>query len=258
MSIISCYNIKGGVGKTSTTLNLGYLSACEGKRTLLWDLDLQGSVNYLLGQPPPEKKSIKVFGGDKATIKKRLQPSRFKKLDVLPADFSLYDIDKRLNEAEQPSSQIQKILASLQKKYDNIIIDSPPGFSILSRNLLKAIDVLLIPVLPSPLAMDAFESLRKEVKKESNRNLLVFPFFSMVDRRKQLHRKITELHLNGKRGFLHTVIPYSSKVEQMAVNQAPLFTYDTRSIAAKAYKALWSELQTNVGMHDRVKKIKMW
>lgn len=258
MSIITCYNIKGGVGKTSTALNLAFLSAQEGKRTLLWDLDLQGSINFLLGQPSPEKKSIKVFGGGKATVKKRLQPSRFKKLDILPADFSLYDIDKRLNATEAPSTQIGKVLGVLKKRYDTIIIDSPPGFSILSRSILNAIDILLIPVLPSPLAMDAYENLRKQVKKESNGNLLVFPFFSMVDRRKQLHRKITELHLNGKRGFLHTLIPYSSKIEQMAVHKAPLLAFDTRSTAAKAYQALWNELQTNVGMHDRVKKIKMW
>lgn len=258
MSIITCYNIKGGVGKTSTALNLAYLSAHEGKRTLLWDLDLQGSVNFLLGQSAPRKKSIKVIGGSKSTIKKRLQPSRFKGLDVLPADFSLYEIDKRLHATEAPSAQIGKVLDALRKKYDNIIIDSPPGFSILSRSVLKAIDVLLIPVLPTPLAMDAFENLHKQVKKESNGSLLVFPFFSMVDRRKQLHRKITELHLNGKRGFLHTIIPYSSKIEQMAVNRAPLLTFDTRSVAAKAYKSLWSELKTNIGMHARVKKIKMW
>ncbi len=80
----------------------------------------------------------------------------------------------------------------------------------------------------------------------------------MVDRRKQLHREIIGLHQNGTRGFLHSNIPISSKVEQMAVELAPLLAYDKRSAAAKAYKELWEEISTNINMYERVKKIKMW
>jgi cellulose biosynthesis protein BcsQ len=246
------------VGKTSAAINLAYLAALEGKKTLLWDLDLQGSATYLLGLPAPERKSLKVFHGGKSAVKKRLQPTPYKNLDILPADFSLHELNRHLDKAQKPTIQLRKRLESLRKKYDHIIIDSPSGYSMLSKNVIRAIDLLLIPVLPNALAMDTFETLRKQVKEDSAEDLLVFPFFSMVDRRKQLHREVTGLHVNGTRGFLHASIPYSSKIEQMATEQAPLATFDTRSAAAKAYNALWNEIKTNVGMYERVKQIKMW
>ena len=75
---------------------------------------------------------------------------------------------------------------------------------------------------------------------------------------KHVHREILELHQNGTRGFLRNNIPFSSNIERMAVELAPLQAYDGRSEASKAYKELWEEIKTNIGMYERVKKIKMW
>ena len=258
MSIIACYSIKGGVGKTSTAVNLAYLSAQEGHKTLLWDLDLQGSAGFLLNAQKPNTKSIDFFTNGKTKIKRYIQPTACKDLHFLPADFSLRKLGSFLDSTDKPKKQLEKLIGGLSKKYSNIILDCPPGFSILTNNIFRIADVILAPVLPNPLSLENLDTLRRRIKKDGPKDLLLFPFFSMVDRRKGMHREIVELHLNGKRGFLNCLIPYSSVVERMAARQAPLASFSARSSAAKAYKTLWEELNTNIKMYNRVKKIKMW
>jgi cellulose biosynthesis protein BcsQ len=103
-----------------------------------------------------------------------------------------------------------------------------------------------------------YDQLRTHLKQAAHKNLLVAPFFSMVDRRKKLHREVTSLLENGANGYLETNIPYASIVEQMGLRQAPLATYDTRSAATRAYRALWKEIQRMLSLQKRIERIKMW
>ena len=258
MKVIACYNIKGGVGKTTTAVNLAYLSAKEGNRTLLWDMDLQGSASLLLQSGTKKAKSVSVFSKEGPDAKSQIQHTSFKNLDLLPADFSLHKLDQEIGDLKKPKKRIKSILQPLSKKYDKIFIDCPAGYTPFIQTLQYIADVFLVPIVPSPLTLKSYEIFKKRLKKRSREKLIVFPFFSMVDRRKQLHREIIGLHKNGTRGFLHTNIPFSSKVERMGVELAPLLSYDMRSAATKAYKKLWEEINTNIGMYERVKKIKMW
>ncbi len=258
MKVFACYNIKGGVGKTTSAVNLAFLSAKSGYRTLLWDMDLQGSASLLLRSDTGKDKSISAFSNRQKKIKALIQKSPFKNLDILPADFSLRKLDQTLHELKNAKKTIKKSLVPILGKYDHVFIDAPAGYSTFTKAILNISDVFLIPVIPSPLTVKSYELFKKRLKKDASQKLMVFPFFSMVDRRKQLHREITGLHKNGTRGFLHTHIPSSSKIERMAVEMAPLLSYDTNSAAAKAYKELWEEINTNIGMYERVKKIKMW
>ena len=258
MKVFACYNVKGGVGKTTTAVNLAYLSAKSGKKTLLWDVDLQGSATLLLHTPNGKVKSVRVLSESPKKAKSHIYDTPFKNLDILPADFSLHKLDHEVRELNKPNKQIKSILATFEKKYDNVFIDCPAGYSSFTQALQQIVDVFLIPIVPSPLTMKSYELFKQRLKKNAKKNLIVFPFFSMVDRRKQLHKEIITLHRNGKRGFLHGHIPASSHVERMAVEMAPLFSFGKNSAAARAYKGLWDEINTNIEMYDRVKKIKMW
>lgn len=258
MKVIACYNIKGGVGKTSTAVNLAYIAAKRGQKTLLWDMDLQGSATLMLHTDARKDKSIRPFASPGKSLKPQIQQTAHKRLHILPADFSLHKLEKKLGEINKPVKAIKKHLASLAGKYDYVFIDCPAGYNQYTQALQQLADVFLIPVIPTPLTLSSYDLFKKQLKKDAKKNLIVFPFFSMIDRRKKLHREVAGLRRNGTTGFLHTQVPYSSKVEQMAVELAPLHTFDTRSAAAKAYNALWDEITNNLEMYARVEKIKMW
>lgn len=258
MHIITVYSLKGGVGKTATAINLAYLCALEGARTLIWDLDLQASTSLILSSDT-SKKSIRVFTDKKTDLDKQIKSSRFKNLDILPADFSLHKIDKHIHGKKGSKLPLKSLIKSMKKRYDYVIIDCASGFNALTQNMLNITDVVITPVIPSPLSFEMLDRLKKQLKKErKDNNVLHFPFFSMVDRRKNLHKEVLHLHHNGKRGFLHATIPYSKKAEQMVVHHAPLPHFDNRTNATRGYKSLWKEVKENIHLHARVKKIKMW
>ena len=258
MKVIACYNIKGGVGKTSTAVNLAYLAATKGHKTLLWDMDLQGTASMLLKPESRNGKSIRPFSNPDKSLKPQIQRTGHKNLHILPGDFSLHKLDQKLGDLNKPVKAIKKHIAALRSKYDYVFIDCPAGYTLFTNILQQQADVFLVPVIPTPLTLNSYALFKKQLKKDAKKSLIVFPFFSMIDRRRKLHRDVAALRQNGTTGFLHTQIPYSSKVEQMAVEQAPLLSYDTRSAAAKAYRSLWEELRNNLDMYARVEKIKMW
>ena len=258
MKIIALYNVKGGVGKTASAVNLAHLAARDKRKTLLWDLDLQGSASYHFPIESGLKPGLKTLVHGDTRLKKIIKPSGIKNLDIIPADFKLHKLDRILDSLRKPSRQLEKLIKPVNKKYDFIFLDCPAGFSTLSKNILRAADVLLTPIIPSPLSMASFAQLMDHLRKKSSPDLLVLPFFSMVDKRKKIHREFLEKYENGHQGFLSASIPYSSAVEQMAAKQAPLSTFSPRSTAMKSYRALWDEVKLNIRMHDRIKKIKMW
>ena len=259
MHIIAVYSLKGGVGKTTTAINLAYLCAREGARTLIWDLDLQASTSLILAASTNNKKSIKAFTDKKNNLVKQIQSSPFDKLDILPADFSLRKFDHHLLGNNGTPFSLKRLTKSLSKKYDYLFLDCASGYTALTQQVLQVATVIITPVIPSPLGFESLARIKKQLTKERpDKDVLLFPFFSMVDRRKSLHKEVLQLNHNGKRGFLHSTIPYSRKTEQMIVKNAPLPHFDTRTNATKGYKSLWKEVKENIHVHDRVKKIKMW
>ncbi len=243
MRVYATYNIKGGVGKTTAAVNLAHLCAAGGHRTLLWDLDPQGAASFLFRVKP------RVKGGGKALIRGRralddaIKGTDFDNLDLLPADFSYRTMDLLLAAAGgKPAGRIAALLRPLAADYDAAFLDCPPSISLVSENVLHAADVLLVPLIPTTLSLRTLDQLTEFVAGLDGRRPRVIAFFSMVDRRKRLHREITE-NLSAERpGVAGTVIPALSLVERMSVERAPVTAFAPRSRAARAYRALWSEL----------------
>ncbi len=243
MKVYATYNIKGGVGKTSTAVNLAHLAARDGRQTLLWDLDPQGAATYLFRVKP------KVKGGSKALLRgtrsldDTIKGTDFDRLDLVPADFSYRNMDLQLENSKRPTHRIRDLLRQLDDEYDDVFLDCPPSISLLSENVLHAVDTLLVPIIPTTLSVRTFEQLVNFVGDFNGRRPRVYAFFSMVDRRKRLHHEVME-HLAAERpGILATAIPSLSIIEQMAVQRAPVTAFAPSSAAAHCYEALWAELK---------------
>lgn len=249
MRVIGVYNIKGGVGKTAAAINLAYLAAAGGASTLIWDLDPQAAATYYFRIKP------KVKGGGKGLIHKDrdldgiIKGTDFDRLDLLPADFSFRHMDLVLEDAKSPTKQVQKLLRPVAEEYDYVFLDCPPSISLVSENIFRAADLLLVPMIPTTLSARTLEQLLDFLESEARTSdLSVSPFFSMVDRRKRLHQDLLQRLPERFPGFLNASIPYSAEVERMGVHRMPLVAYAPSSPAAAAYRELWAEALGMLGV----------
>lgn len=246
MTVLATYNIKGGVGKTAAAVNLAYLAAREGARTLIWDLDPQGAATYYFRVKP------KIKGGGKGLVNKKhhtedlIKGTDYPLLDLLPADFSYRHLDIHLDGKNKPTRALHKILKPLQSDYDYVFLDCPPSISLVSEAVFEASDYLLVPIIPTVLSLRTLEQLMTFGREKALAPLRILPFFSMVDRRKNLHLEITASLPRDIPTLLSSQIPYASDVEKMGIHRAALGSFAGRSRAALAYEALWTEIQQRI------------
>jgi len=241
--VVALYSIKGGVGKTSAAVNLAWLAAAGGSRVLLWDLDPQGAASFLLRIKP------KVRGGARRLVRGKSDPADLLKgtdhelLHLLPADFSYRNMDLALDDTKLPTKGLARVLAPLAGDYDYIFLDCPPAISLASESVFGAADVLLVPLIPSPLSARTFDQLQRFVSSDVCDPPRILAFFSMADGRKRLHREVIAGLSAAHGGVLRSLIPAASDVERMALHRRVLAEFAPRSLAGAAYEALWAELR---------------
>src|ERR1700728_3714851 len=254
MRIYAVYNIKGGVGKTTTAVNLAYLAAESGLRTVLWDLDPQAAASFMFRVKPKVKGGGKALIGGKRPLDDAIKGTDFDNLDLIPADFTYRNMDLLLDAGGgggaardtpggKPARKLSKLLAPLSEEYDAVFLDCPPSVSLVSENVLHAADVIVVPLIPTTLSVRTLEQLADFVAEFNGRKPELLAFFSMVDRRKKLHREITEKLIVERTEVARTAIPALSVIETMSLERAPVAVYAPNSSAAKAYRALWAELR---------------
>lgn len=248
MKVLASYNIKGGVGKTATTINLAYLASREGANTLIWDLDPQGAASFYLRIKP------KIKGGTKALVKQKkeldefIKGSDYENLDLLPADFSYRHMDLVLESSKKPLQRLNKLLKPLADEYDILFLDCPPSISLVSENVFNVANALLIPTIPTVLSLRTLQQIEDFFAKEHLNISRLMPFFSMVDMRKSLHKDIVENPPQHQAPFLQNYIPYASEIEQMGVHRAAVSDYAGKSRSALAYEQLWLEIKSRAGL----------
>jgi chromosome partitioning protein len=238
---LATYNIKGGVGKTASAVNLAYLAARGGLRTLLWDLDAQGAASYLLRVRPRVKGGGKALVRGKRSLEEAVKVTEFDGLDLVPADFTYRNLDLVLGETKKPTQRIARMLGPMAGDYDVAVLDCPPGMSLVSENVVHAADILLVPLIPTTLSVRTLEQLTEFVG-ELDHPPALFPFFTMVDGRKRLHREVIDDLRAHRDDLATTVVPALSLVEQMAVHRAPLPVFAPRSRVTRSYEDLWAEV----------------
>jgi chromosome partitioning protein len=244
---LATYNIKGGVGKTAAAVNLAFLAARGGRRTLLWDLDPQGAASYLLRVRPRVKGGGKALIRGRTTLGEAVRPTELDRLELIPADFTYRNLDLALDAAKKPTRQIARLLAPLAGDYDVVFLDCPPGISLVSENVVRATDLLLVPLIPTTLSVRTLEQLT-EFTAGLDHPPALLPFFTMVDGRKRLHREVVDQLQRERQDVAATVIPNLSVVEQMAVHRAPLPAFAPRSRVARRYEELWAEVRARAAI----------
>jgi chromosome partitioning protein len=247
MKIVAVTNIKGGVGKTTTAVNLAYLCAAGGRPTVLWDLDPQGAATYTLRCEPNERASARKLLSGKRELPELVVQTGYDKLDMLPADFSYRNFDVHLSERKKPTERLLRMSRPLAELYGALFLDCPPGISLLSENVLRAADMVVVPLLPTPLSVRMLAQLQEFVTAEGWTDLKLLPFFSMVDRRKSLHHEVIATTRAEFPALLATEVPYSSEIERMTQRRAPLPAFSPRSAVGQIYAALWTEVEARLG-----------
>jgi cellulose biosynthesis protein BcsQ len=241
MQILAVTNIKGGVGKTTTAVNLAWLAAASGRRTILWDIDPQGAATYILRGEPNQRASARKLVQGKREPSELLAGTDYEYLRLLPADVSYRNFDIYMSDRKHRTKQLMTMSRTLRDACDLLVLDCPPGMSLLSENVLRAADALIVPMLPAPLSLRMIDQLVAYVERSGWPDLRVLPFFSMVDRRRSLHRDVIEAARAQYPEILQTEIPYWSEIERMTVRRAPLPSFAPASPAALVYAALWQE-----------------
>jgi chromosome partitioning protein len=243
LKTIALFNIKGGVGKTTSAVNLAYLAAEAGMRTVLWDLDPQGCAGWYLGinDAELEKRAAKLIEG-KLEPAEMLMPTRHENLTVVPSDFSARKLDVLL--AEQGAGKTFKsLLKSLGEDQDLVILDCAPALASTAEQIFNAVDVLLVPLIPTPLSLRAYDQLKEFLDHKKWSGLKVVPFFTQVDRRRKIQSELIENRKKLYPESLKTYIPYASALEQMGVHRAPITVFSSSSPSGLSYWLMWAEVK---------------
>lgn len=248
METIAFFNLKGGVGKTTSAVNIAWHAANEGIPTLLWDLDPQGAASWLLNSKAKGKTAPKKILSGKTPIGELVKATDFDNLDIIPSNFSLRHLDQQLVLQSDKGKQnlIARLVEPFGESYALVILDCPPSFSLLTEQIFETADSLYIPIIPTHLSLRTFEQTQDFFKDNKLKPKRLHAFFTMVDRRRSLHRVILAHPPKMLKNGLPTPIPYAAVVEKMGGHQAPLPAFDKSSPVSRAYAALWRDIKNTL------------
>ena len=245
--IIAITNQKGGVGKTTTSVNLSACVADAGKRTLIVDIDPQGNASSGLGKLDNDELSVYdvLINGEKASA--AIRPTGFANLDILSSSIELAGAEIELVGMDNRETLLKRALNEVREQYDYIFIDCPPSLGLITLNALTAADSVLIPIQCEYYALEGVGQLMNTlqlVRKRLNPALAVEGVvLTMLDGRTNLGIQVVqEVKRYFKGGVFGTVIPRNVRLSEAPSHALPIHLYDPRSAGAQAYKELSREL----------------
>ncbi len=244
--IIVFVNQKGGVGKTTSAINLGAYLALSGKRTLLVDFDPQANLTSGLGRKPGGQNIYSVISGQ-ASVKEIIQSTKVEWLDLVPSSIDLSGATVELVDLPDRNEYLKRALSTVEREYDFILIDCPPSLGILTLNGLVAADEVLVPLQCEYFALEGLSLILQTVslvQKGMNTALrLCGILFTMYDSRTKLAQdvvqQVTEFF---KDKVFRTIVPRNVRLSEAPSHGEPICIYDPACIGAKSYEALAKEL----------------
>lgn len=245
--IIATANQKGGVGKTTTAVNLSACVADEGKRVLLIDIDPQGNASSGLGANTKKGLSVYDVLMGEADAKSAIRKTKFKNLSVLTSSIDLSGAEIELVGVEERESILKKALNEVRDEYDFIFIDSPPSLGLLTLNALTAADSVLVPIQCEYYALEGVGQLMNTltlVRKHLNTKLDVEGVvLTMLDGRTNLGLQVVgEVKKYFKGKVFGTVVPRNVRLSEAPSHGLPIHVYDAKCPGAEAYRKLAGEL----------------
>lgn len=246
--VISIANQKGGVGKTTTAVNLSSCMAVRGRVTLIVDMDPQGNTTTGLGVDKRKlERNIYHCIIRQSHIRDIILRTEVEKLYLAPANEDLFGADVELVDEEAREWRLAEALAPVKNEYDFIIIDCPPSLSLLTINALCASDTVLVPIQCEFYAMEGMSQLLKTirlVRKRLNPDLMLEGFLlTMFDKRNNLsHRVAREVLEHFPQKVFRTVIPRNVRLSEAPSFGKPAILYDPTSTGSRSYESLASEI----------------
>jgi len=240
---LAFYSVKGGVGKTAASVNVAYEATRDGFKTVLCDLDPQGAASFYFRIRPPKKHGPKALIKGAGRLNRAIRGTDFESLDVLPSSLSLRKLDIQLDRVKRSKKRLRETLDPLTREYDLVLLDCPPSMTLVSENVFRAADYVVVPCIPTTLSMLTFEKLQDFFKKQRLKRSKILAFFSMVEARKKLQRDVMDNMNQNERYFMNTRIPYLAEIERMGLERKPVACYSPNSLAATRYNELWREIK---------------
>ncbi len=249
---IAITNQKGGVGKTTTSVNLTAILADMGQKVLVVDLDPQGNTTSGLGMTATDRSVYEALLG-RIPARECVQATRYPNLSLIGADIRLAGAELELVDLEKREYRLKTLLAALSRDYDFIFIDCPPSLSLLTLNALAAADRVLIPIQCEYYALEGVTSLMNtigRVKRTFNPRIDVEGvLLTMLDGRTNLGLQVVDqVKKHFRKKVYATTIPRSVRLGEAPSHGEPIHVYDPRSAGAVAYRALAQEVLARNGV----------
>lgn len=244
--VISIANQKGGVGKTTTAVNLSACLAQKGKKILLIDIDPQGNATSGLGIVAEKEKSIYNVLVESIDIKDTIKNTMLKKLDVCPANINLAGAEIELVSMISRESRLKNAIEDIKNNYDYIFIDCPPSLGLITLNAFTASDSVLVPIQCEYYALEGLGQLMNTIKivqKHLNENLKIEGvILTMFDARTNLSNDVAqEVEKYFENKVFQTIIPRNIRLSEAPSHGLPITLYDTESKGADTYRKLAKE-----------------
>ena len=245
-TVLAVANQKGGVGKTTTAINLGAGLAALESRVLLVDCDPQGNATRGLGVAADPPNLYHVLAGE-APLKEAIRKLRFPNFDLLPADRDLVGVEVEFVEVDDWEHQLRRSIEAARSSYDVILLDCPPSLGHLTICAMAAADGVLVPLQCEYFALEGVSELVTTIRRVQggvNPNLgIVGILLTMYDERTNLSKEVaSEIRRHFADKVFETVVPRNVRLAEAPSHGMPIFQYDIKSRGAEAYLALAREV----------------
>lgn len=250
VKIIVFANQKGGVGKTTSCVNIGAYMAAAGKRVLLVDFDPQGNLTSSVGKNGGERSIYDVISGT-IPLAEAVYPTSLKGLSVVTSNIHLTGASVELVNTEDREFFLKHALSAVSSSWDYVLIDCPPSLGILTVNGLAAAEYVMIPLQCEYFALEGLSQLLRTiqmVQRNVNPGLKIAGiFFTMYDSRTRLAREVVEEATSYfKDRVFRTIVPRNVRLSEAPSHSVPIISYDAECIGALSYKKLADEVMSRV------------